>query len=357
MAQQVYLTYTENNKMVADTISNHTFVNSKIKIQEDAISADDLVRMAKMCPTEFFYVITSESDIYFPKFNFSFKPPVWDSKYVHIWGNSNTLRLYNKELVLRNPGNFSDDKIIAGEVELKIIQEVIYKEIPPDIVFLSFDEEDAVANYKKLLVRFPRAMHIHGVKGIFAAHMAAAKKVSTDVFYVVDADADVLSDFSFDYKPPVYDRNSVYVWQSLNPVNDLVYGYGGIKLFNTHMLLGYVGSSIDFTTSVSENFKLMPEISNITKFNTDPFSAWRSGFRECAKLSSKIIINQDNTESEKRLDAWCSKGFDRDFGEFVINGAQAGAAYGKAHMNQPELLGLINDFEWLKSQFDLAMQT
>jgi hypothetical protein len=95
----------------------------------------------------------------------------------------------------------------------------------------------------------------------------------------------------------------------------------------------------------------MQEVSNITKFNTDPFSAWRSGFRECAKLASKLIHNQDNTESEHRLDIWCTRGADREFGEFAIMGANAGRAFGLAHKDQPDMLGLINDYSWLEKQF------
>jgi phosphoribosylpyrophosphate synthetase len=34
-------------------------------------------------------------------------------------------------------------------------------------------------------------------------------------------------------------------------------------------------------------------VSNITAFNTDPYSTWKSAFRECVKLSSKIIDRQD----------------------------------------------------------------
>ena len=355
MAQQIYITYSSKTEEIANTIGNHTFFNSKIKVPISGIDAATLSRLASMCQTEFFYVINSEVSIYFPNFNFSFRPPEWDAKYVHIWGSNNNVRLYNKALVLAAPENFSDDMLYSGNVALKVSDSVIYESIPSDIIFLSYDEKYADKNYKSLVSKFPRAKRVTGVVGIAEAHLAAAREASTDMVYVVDADAYILSDFNFDYKPEIYDRKSVYVWNSINPVNDLIYGYGGIKLFNTSMLLNYTGKSVDFATSISTSFKLMTGVSNITVFNTDPFSSWRSGFRECVKLSSKIINNQD-TDTTNRLHTWCTKGADQPFGEFVINGANAGAAYGKAHMNQPELIGLINDFEWLKSQFDLAMR-
>ena len=59
----------------------------------------------------------------------------------------------------------------------------------------------------------------------------------------------------------------------------------------------------DMTTSISRHFKPIKVVSNITAFNTDAFSAWRSAFRECAKLSSKTISRQTNEETEDRLDS------------------------------------------------------
>jgi hypothetical protein len=116
------------------------------------------------------------------------------------------------------------------------------------------------------------------------------------------------------------------------------------------MLRNYTGSPVDFTTSVSTHFKSIPEVSNITAFNTDPFSIWRSGFRECAKLASGIMPG-DNTEVEERLHVWCTVGGDREFGEFAIEGAIAGAEFGRTFSDEKEKLMLINDYKWLEQKF------
>ena len=47
-------------------------------------------------------------------------------------------------------------------------------------------------------------------------------------------------------------------------------------------------------------FVPMFQISNTTAFNTTPFDAWKSAFRECTKLASSIIPNNDNTDNEYR---------------------------------------------------------
>jgi hypothetical protein len=93
-------------------------------------------------------------------------------------------------------------------------------------------------------------------------------------------------------------------------------------------------------------------ISNITAFNTDPFNTWRSAFRECCKLSSKIIDRQKDNETEERLKTWCTVGVDREFGNWAIQGAIAGSTYGTENKNNPDALKLINDFNWLRNKFN-----
>ena len=108
----------------------------------------------------------------------------------------------------------------------------------------------------------------------------------------------------------------------------------------------------DMTTSISPHFRPMPEVSNITVFNTDAYSAWRSAFRECCKLSSKVIDRQKSDETEQRLLTWKIKGADRPFGEYAIQGAIQGEEFGMLYKDNKEELIKINDFGWLKEQFD-----
>lgn len=356
MRQNVYILYNNHNESAVDRICEKTFVNRKFFSQELKLTRAILETMVNDCKGEYFYVINSDKEILFPTFDFSFEPKPWDSEYVHIWNDLTTVRLYNTALVAKDVSKFTDTELENGRIKLKVLAEEIYVYPTFDIIFLSYDEEYADANYRKLKDRFPRAKRVHHIKGILEAHKRAALIANdndSSMFYVVDADADIVPTFNFDYQPQSLDRKSVHVWHSHNPVNDLEYGYGGIKLFPTDLLLSYNGSPIDFTTTVSSSFKVIPEVSNITKFNTDPFSAWRSGFRECAKLASKIIAKQDNRETEHRLKVWCTVGEDREFGDFVVLGAKEGAEFGKMNINQPEQLRLINDFEWLEKRFSL----
>ena len=95
----------------------------------------------------------------------------------------------------------------------------------------------------------------------------------------------------------------------------------------------------------------MNVVSNVTAFNTDPFSTWRSAFRECVKLSSKVIDRNYEHETEERLLSWCMDGADRPFGKYAIAGARAGRRYGTDNIADKDELVKINDFNWLEEQF------
>jgi len=223
-----------------------------------------------------------------------------------------------------------------------------------DIAFISYNEPLATSKYIDLLTQFPyrKVIRINDVKGIREAHIEAAKQVTTAMFYVVDADAKILPSFKFDLKLLPQEEDIVHVWRSVNPVNGLEYGYGAVKLLPTQLTLTMDFSNPDMTTSISKRFKIMPEVSNITQFNTDPLSTWRSAFRECVKLSSKLIEGQVNSETEKRLDAWLYAGGDEPFGEYSKGGASAGKWYGTTHKDDPEALAKINDYSWLEQEFE-----
>jgi len=219
---------------------------------------------------------------------------------------------------------------------------------PYDIVFISYQESNADKNYAALKERFPHAKRINGVKGIHQAHVEAAKLCNTDMFWIVDGDASIVNSFNFDYQVPKWQRDQVFVWQSQNPINDLVYGYGGVKLFPRNETINMDVNSTDMTTSISSKFNAVDQLSNITAFNTSEFETWKSAFRECAKLSSKIIDRQNTNETEHRLKIWCTVGADRLYGKYAISGANAGKKFGISNAAE---LNLINNFDWLEKQF------
>jgi len=313
---------------------------------------EDYLHALSNSKTEMFWIVP---DYVIPSTRFKFDTYFshdneYDRKTNHAFLNGK----YNDGIVLCSKySRFSkrefDYRFIANKKEVNI---VISTPAPYDIVFISYQEPNADEYYKYLVDRFPRSKRIHGVKGIHQAHKEAAKLCSTDLFWIVDGDALIDSAFKFDYQVARWDRDIVHVWRSVNPINDLVYGYGGIKLFPTELTVNMDTSKPDMTTSISSKFKAISEISNITAFNTDPFNTWKSAFRECAKLSSKVIDRQKDIETQSRLEKWCTVGIDRPYGKYAIDGAKSGAQFGARNKDNIEILKNINDFNWLKEQFD-----
>lgn len=277
----------------------------------------------------------------------------YERKINHVWRNGeyfDGLALTNKNITLTQ--REIDYRFFAIKKEYDVVASMPK---PYDIVFISNGESNADENYNLLLKRYPHAKRVDRVKGIHQAHIAAAQLADTEMFWVVDGDAQILEDFDFDYQIAHYDidgRQTVHVWRSFNPVNNLVYGYGGVKLLPTDLTRNVDVNSTDMTTSISKHFKGIDVMSNTTAFNTDAFSAWRSGFRECVKLASRVIDRQKDDETEFRLNAWCSRGEDKPFGKYAIAGAILGREYGERNKNDRQALAKINDFDWLQQQFN-----
>ncbi|RZD42983.1 MAG: hypothetical protein CXT73_01785 [Methanobacteriota archaeon] len=220
-----------------------------------------------------------------------------------------------------------------------------------DVFYLSYNEPFADEHYEKLLDVAPHAKRVHGIKGIFNGHKECARQAMTENFYVIDADAILEPDFEFDFEPEWHQQDHIFVWRARNPVNGLIYGVGGVKLFPTKIIREANNWLIDFTTSVAGKFKPMSQISNTNGFNYSPFGAYKSAFRECTKLASKVIHNQKDEETNTRLHIWCTVGKDKLYGKYAIQGAIAGKAWGEKYKNNPKMLDKINDFEWLQQNF------
>jgi hypothetical protein len=231
----------------------------------------------------------------------------------------------------------------VGVKEIEITDEIVTDRM--DVVFISYNEPNAEQNWLRVLEKAPYAKRVSGVKGIFNAHKKAAKIADTDMFYVVDGDAWLADDWEFDFDPGIFDRDCAYVWYCKNPINDLLYENGGVKLFpRKEMLSVSKWRTLDMYTGVTSKKKSMSRVSCLTTFNSDEFSTWRSAFRESVKL---FINNKMNY-----LDAWMSKGADRPFGNYAIRGAIEGYEFAKKYSHKIETLAHINNYAWLRKKFE-----
>ena len=285
------------------------------------------------------------------------RPPIWDRHYIHVW---QSLNLDNKILanhtgVYLVPGDYQPDghELQQGNFNfIKTVDQVASIAKPYDIFFISYKEKQAQGNFKAIKARFPHAQHVSGITGIHNAHMRCAELSKTQMFWTVDADTLIDKTFDFDYRPPDYDKQYLHLWHSRNPVNDLSYGWGAVKLWPTKLVLEFKSNWLDFTTSVG-NIKIMPDVIATSAFNCDQMSTWRSAFRESVKLCHNIVLG-DHVESMERLMVWLTVANEVNFAEYSLQGARAGVEFylEVRLVNRLDKLKKINDFEWCIKKFN-----
>ena len=323
----------------------------------DETLKEQLLDIAKEDNNAYFWTIDGNVD----KTNFTgkYKPAVENADKLHVWQKINPrtgkVHAYGGVRLWPNPfldvfkTSYSSDDIKYSKTskgKLQYVKDALCTSKPYEIVFLSYNEPGSTTAYERLTARFD-AHHVKDVKGIFNAHKTASYRVSSDMFWVVDADADVSEDFDFSYIPDVYDEEVVHVWASKNPVTGEEYGYGGVKLFNTNQVRNATTWGLDFTTGLSKRFKAMPQISCTTRFNTDAYSTWRSAFRECVKLTLS-----DDVDSDTRLNSWLNPQIYADFVDDAIRGAKEGKAFALDNKNNLTELNKINDYDWLRDRYN-----
>lgn len=224
-----------------------------------------------------------------------------------------------------------------------------------DIVFISYGENNAEEHFKRLLTLVDHGgiSRVKDVDGIPQAHLAAAKKVGTDWFYVVDADSYVLDGFKFDYEPD-HSLDTTIVWLAKNPYNGLKYGYGGIKMFHRRTLIDKLKNfemGADMSTGLFDNFHVEETVASETRFATSAFAAWKGAYRECVKLASKSISGQVDQETEDRLKVW-QQTAEGEHAQAILYGASEGSEYGARFADNMDRLKKINDYAWLQSKYD-----
>ena len=234
-----------------------------------------------------------------------------------------------------------------------------------DLIFISYDEDNADENWEVLKKDCPWAKRIHGVYGSDAAHKAAANMSSTDRFITCDADTIIKPEFFNTTLPKniAEDMNKVISWSSLNAVNGLVYGNGSLKCWTkpfvlnmkTHEEADQPKNKVEFC--FEKGYTQRNEVFSITYPNGSPRQAWRSGFREGVKMTLNQGIKIPIQDLKKeiywknmiRLLVWCSVGADVENGLWCIYGARLGC-YMTNLMNW-DYIG-VRDFEYLNSVWE-----
>jgi hypothetical protein len=225
------------------------------------------------------------------------------------------------------------------------------KSAPLDIVFVSNGETVADQNYEHL-VKFtnglPNKLHrVDGVNGRTEALHAAADSSETPWFFCIPAKLFVNKKFDWNYQADRMQMPKHYIFNALNPVNDLFYGHQSMVLYNKKLVLDNQGVGLDFTL---DSPHMSVELNSGTVLgDTDEYSTWRTAFREAVKL--KLYSDSGDELAKTRLGVWTSVG-KGNYGEWSIRGAEDGIDFYDEVGGDLTRLRQSYYWDWLKIRYE-----
>jgi hypothetical protein len=199
-------------------------------------------------------------------------------------------------------------------------------------------ELNSEQNFQQAQKIFPHVQMVKGGPSIYESHKECASLSLTENFFVIDAD-NWLTD-NPRYFVPDWDKHYIHLWDSRNP-NGLVYGHGGLKLFNKmHFSKSHLQFK-DMTLTVGE---LKPHHRCLSehRFNFSAYNTWRTAFRESHKLKT-----QTDKDSQDRLQVWILNN-EYMYGDYGVAGAVNALAHDIDINDQNELLEHF--LTWTKNQ-------
>jgi hypothetical protein len=221
------------------------------------------------------------------------------------------------------------------------------KDPAQDIIFISYDEPNADTNWEVLSTKFSQARRLHGVEGMEKALLKAAEMSNTKWYYAVFAKTELHPKFDFEFRPDLFQQPKHYIFHAENPLNGLKYGHMGVVLYNCDIVKNITEFGIDYTMSAVH--EVIPTVSAIARFNSNPYQTWRTAFREAGKLA-QFCDEKDNVENAYRLDVWTSVALG-EYSEWCLQGARDGVMFYRANKDDKTQLKNAFNWGWLRKYF------
>ena len=277
-----------------------------------------------------------------------YNPSVWrfEDRAIHTFTESSSIVLAPRDTLQYLGTQCYDYPMIKRE------KDQFLAEKPLDIIFISNGEsiaelmyehlKDVTKNDNSLVVK-----RVDGVNGRAAAYKAAAELSDTDWAFNVFAKLEITPDFDFHWQPDRLQEPKHYIFHALNPINGLEYGHQGVIAYNKKLVLETDEWGLDFT--LSKAHEVIPVLSGIARYDTDPWIVWRTAYREVIKL----LANEDvgGKENRIRLMKWC-QGTDGKYGYMSVNGAVDARRYFNEVGGDHDKLMLTFEWAWLKAYYD-----
>ena len=247
-------------------------------------------------------------------------------------------------IVPRDAKNFLKTQLYDYPVIDKKCQTILDDQ-PLDIVFISNGEANAEYNYEKLKFYVGdrnRVKRVDRVNGRVAAYHAAAQASATPWFFAVFAKLEVNPDFDWTWQPDRLQQPKHYIFHARNPVNGLEYGHQAMIAYNKKLTLANTGTGLDFTLDSSH--EVVPLLSGTAQYANDPWTCWRTAFREAIKLKDATDV-----ESQYRLKQWLKENNTNDYYKWSHIGAQDAVEYYDSVNGDFAELRKSYDWAWLAS--------
>jgi len=250
-------------------------------------------------------------------------------------------------LVPRDAKNFIKTQVYDYPIIDKT-HKTVCKDQPLDIVFIDNGEINAQDNWQHLENRIinlePNRLHrSSGIKGRVAAYHSAAQLSTTPWFFAVFAKLTVDYKFDWAWQPDRLQEPKHYIFHARNPANGLEYGHQAMIAYNRQLVLSNPGLGLDFT--LDSPHEVVPILSGTANYCTDPWTAWRTAFREVIKLRSSTDV-----ESQYRLRQWLNPNHGGNIhAEWSCIGAQDAVEYWESVNGDFAELRKSYDWEWLAS--------
>ena len=219
---------------------------------------------------------------------------------------------------------------------------------PLDVVFISNGEHGTEHHFNVLQGSLKQHMtqnrlhRVDGVNGRAAAYRAAAGLSRTPWFFAVFAKLQVNQDFDWSWQPDRMQQAKHYIFHAYNPVNHLVYGHQAMIAYNVDLVMKNPGRGLDFT--LDDAHEVVPTVSGTAYYDNDPWTCWRTAFRECIKLRHSL----PDVENDYRLQQWLSVGEGVN-GHWSTTGAKDAVRYYESVEGEFDQLKKSYEWAWLAS--------
>lgn len=311
---------------------------------------DTHVEAVQQCDFKNYPYIQFRTSEYIEKL--SYIPSLWDENHRTVVVTDNT----STDIIVPNIAKSHIQKELYDYPRIEKITKVISANAL-DIIFISNGEPNAEQHWEHLNKVISenrnaknRLVRIDGVNGRVAAYHAAANASQTSWFFAVFAKLRVNPTFDWNWQPDRLQQPKHYIFTAINPINRLNYGHQAMIAYNKRITLANAGIGLDFT--LDSEHEVVNINSGIAVYNTDPWTTWRTAFREAVKLQDLVSKGTD-INAVKRLSRWCGTGIG-DYAEYSQRGANDGVAYYNEVNGDFNQLRLSYEWSWLKTRFDLS---